>query len=298
MSCNVVESREGGFVVRELKLEPWGWEDAVNIEDEMAREMWACRAACCELLALSFRYPDEVLSGAVASGEWLDAARELAEALGLALPDDFGEALSSAEDGADVVPDEQASQLLRQLRPEATRLFVGAPDPACSPYEGVWRAHADGVQALLFVNPHSMDVERFCKACGLGRPEGTNEPLDHIATEMELLQYLASLEAGIAQPAPESPAPDQLPGGSASAAFSQFVGEHVKTWVPDFAAKLADESRLPFYRAAAQLLDAACASFPNHASASASMPGAMSSSAMAENPTSTHPRGASSSRIQ
>ncbi|MEI3231974.1 MAG: molecular chaperone TorD family protein [Gordonibacter pamelaeae] len=63
---------------------------------------------------------------------------------------------------------------------------MGAPEPAVSPYEGVWRAADDGVQALLFVNPHSMEVERFMRACGLGRPEGTNEPLDHVATECEL----------------------------------------------------------------------------------------------------------------
>lgn len=286
VSYNVVEPREGGFVVRELKLEPWGWEDAVSGQDEMTQEMWTYRAACCELLALSFRYPDEVLAEAVATGEWLDAAREIASALRVSLPDDFGAGLPSAEesaadaadgaesaladtdavsDAADAPADAEASagasQLLRQLRPEATRLFVGAPEPACSPYEGVWRAHADGVQALLFVNPHSMDVERFCKSCGLGRPEGTNEPLDHIATEMELLQYLASLEAGIVASAPESPAPDQLPGGSAAAAFAQFVSEHVETWVPDFAASLLEEARQPFYRAAAQLLDAARASF-------------------------------------
>ena len=68
---------------------------------------------------------------------------------------------------------------------------MGAPEAACSPYEGVWRAKAEGVQPLLFVNPHSMAVERFCKACGLGRPEGTNEPLDAVWTELELLEYLA-----------------------------------------------------------------------------------------------------------
>ncbi|HJF63236.1 MAG TPA: molecular chaperone TorD family protein, partial [Gordonibacter urolithinfaciens] len=114
---------------------------------------WAARATAWELAALSFRYPGPELEGAVASGEWAEAAREIAGALGLALPEGFG-AGASAEG----------------LRPEATRLFVGAPEPAVSPYEGVWRAADDGVQALLFVNPHSMEVERFMRACGLGRP--------------------------------------------------------------------------------------------------------------------------------
>ena len=114
----------------------------------------------------------------------------------------------------------------------------------------------EGVQALQFVNPHSMDVERFCKSCGLGRPEGTNEPLDNAATELELLQYLASLEAGIAAPVPAGPAPEGLPGGSGAAAFGLFMAEHPLTWMDRFASDLADGARQPFYRATGALLGA------------------------------------------
>ena len=161
---------------------------------------WGVRAAAWELAALSFRYPGAELAGAVASGEWAEAAREIAGALGLALPEGLGEGLSGRSGPGDA---------LHALRPEATRLFVGAPEPAVSPYEGVWRAADDGVQALLFVNPHSMEVEHFMRSCGLGRPEGTNEPLDHVATECELLEHLALRAAG-AEP------PEGAPAGSAS----------------------------------------------------------------------------------
>ncbi|WP_278854569.1 molecular chaperone TorD family protein, partial [Gordonibacter pamelaeae] len=105
---------------------------------------WQARAAAWELAALSFRYPGAELAGAVASGEWAAAAREIAAALGLALPEGLGEGLSGRSGPGDASAE--------GLRPEATRLFVGAPEPACSPYEGVWRAADDGVRALLFVN--------------------------------------------------------------------------------------------------------------------------------------------------
>ncbi|MRX83974.1 hypothetical protein GJG86_15955, partial [Eggerthella sp. HF-4214] len=85
--------------------------------------LWQVRAAAWELAALSFRYPGEELEGAVASGEWEEAAREVATALGLALPEGFGAGASAGG-----------------LRREATRLFVGAPEPACPPCEGVWAA--------------------------------------------------------------------------------------------------------------------------------------------------------------
>ena len=266
-----------------------------NSNDE--RGVWQVRATMWELLAFSLRYPGAELAEAVASGEWADAAREVAGALGLDAAPRRSEGAAEparchSESGAEApapghpkqsaatpppchpersaagaeskdlpprpTPDvEHASDaLLRSLRAEATRLFVGAPDAACSPYEGVWRAADDGVQALLFVNPHSMEVERFVRSCGLGRPEGTNEPLDHAATECELLQHLAMLGAGIAAPA-EGMDPADLPGGSPAAAYVSFLEDHARAWMPRFADRLAAESREPLYRAAAQLLSAA-----------------------------------------
>ena len=218
-------------------------------------ELWQARAAAWELAAFSFRYPGAELEGAVASGEWAAAAREIAGALGLALPEGLGEGLSGRSGPGDV---------LHALRPEATRLFVGAPEPAVSPYEGVWRAADDGVQALLFVNPHSMEVERFMRSCGLGRPEGTNEPLDHVATECELLERLALRAAGA--PASEG-APDGagLPGGSPAAAYGRFLSGHAQAWMPAFAERLAAEARHPFYRAAAAYLGALLADWPSEA---------------------------------
>ncbi|MBC2890038.1 TorD/DmsD family molecular chaperone [Gordonibacter massiliensis (ex Traore et al. 2017)] len=204
---------------------------------------WQVRAAAYELLALSFRYPDRTLAEAVASGEWEEAATEVVKALGVPMEDGFQ---SGQVDGRGI------EELLHALRVEATRLFVGAPEPLASPFEGVWRAADDGVQALLFVNPHSMEVERFMGTCGLGRPEGTNEPLDHASTELELLQWLCMLACGIA----EAPDGIEAPEGGWAGAHDRFLEEHVRTWMPRFARKAAEETREPFYRSAAGLLEA------------------------------------------
>ena len=246
----------------------------------VSADMWQARAAMCELLALSFRYPeDKVLAEAIASGEWGEAADEIAAVLGV------NWTAAAAPGAAEAAALADPADIQQELRPEATRLFVGAPQAACSPYEGVWRATAEGVQPLLFVNPHSMAVERFCKACGLGRPEGTNEPLDAVWTELELLEYLALRAAadaaeaeGIAGDAsavedvvededtleefedPGEPgdvvASADLPGGSPEAAWDEFMADHARQWMPQFAAAVQEESRVPFYATAANLLGA------------------------------------------
>ena len=176
-----------------------------------------------------------------------DAAAAGAQALG-----EGGAALPGA---AKARRQQAVSAMRRELRVEATRLFVGAPEPLVSPYEGVWRAAQDGVHALLMVNPHTMDVERFMHACGLKRPAGTQEPLDHVATECELLEHLA-LRAAADEPAEGVPGEGALPGGSASAAYARFCAEHASTWMADLAAELTRVARHPLYRAAGIYLGA------------------------------------------
>ena len=217
-------------------------EDAAWDARKIAPEVWHLRATASELLALSLRYPTPDLIEIVAHQDWVGAALEIADAMGMKLPAGWGDDLGEVE--------------LHNFRAEATHLMVGAPTPVCSPYEGIWRAEDDGVQPLLFVNPHSMDVERFCKKCGLGQPKGTNEPLDHVATELELLQYLASIAAGIVLPFEEGPAVEDFPGGGAAQAYAAFWVDHVMTWMPRFAEKLAEKSRIPYYTAVGQYLAA------------------------------------------
>ena len=111
------------------------------------------------------------------------------------------------------------------------------------------------MQPLLFVNKHAMDVEHFYKSCGIKGAEGTNDPLDHIGSECEFMEFLASLAAGAERPQ-GVPADEALPGGSPAAAYDAFKAEHIDTWVPRFSAKMLQESRTPFFRAVAMLLSA------------------------------------------
>lgn len=69
-----------------------------------------------------------------------------------------------------------------------------------------------------------------------------------------MLEYLASLEAGIVLPVEGSPKMSELPGGSAASAYEMFFVEHLMSFAPRVASAVENETRLPFYRSAAQLL--------------------------------------------
>lgn len=212
-------------------------------------QTWQTKATMWELLAVSLRYPDDTLLQAVASGEWESAAVEVAGALGLTLPEGFGEQARQAREVA------AADGGIDVLRGEATRMFISPYKPACSGYETMWRAADDGVNPLLFVNKHAMAVERFYRSCGLKGAEGTNDPLDHIGSECEFMAFLATLAAGAKRPE-GVPADEDLPGGSPAAAYAAFKDEHIDKWVPRFSAKMLEASRTPFFRATSMLLTA------------------------------------------
>lgn len=203
-----------------------------------------------ELAAISFAYPTNDLTQALLDGQWGEAAAEIAGQLGLNLPDDFG---SFEDDASDKYA--TADDLRHALSVEATKLFIGTVNPEVTPYEGIWYANEKDIQALLYVNPKAMAVERFTKACGLTRPEGTNEPLDHVATECELMEYLA-LRAFAPETLGDQEliAEDQLPGGSAHAAYQEFFAEHIASWVPAFCEAVKAKTRIPFYHDAAEYL--------------------------------------------
>lgn len=212
--------------------------------EERDAASWQARAALCELLALTFRYPTDGLVAAVESNEWLDAAREIAEAAGLELEDGVWE---------QACLDEVRGDVLHALRVEATYLFIGTPDVRVSPYEGAWRAKAEERDFFAFIDPHTVEVEHFARDCGLGQPEGKNEPLDHIATELELLQYLALIASKAVVLDGNTEA--VFPGGSASAAYAKFVDDHASAWMPEFAEAVFETARLPIYRMAAKMLE-------------------------------------------
>jgi TorA maturation chaperone TorD len=204
---------------------------------------WLNKAALYELLALALMPTSESLADALVSGEYAETAEELALLNGIS-----HDVASHAAGLLEAYKGRDAEEAFHALRIEHTRLYVGAPKPAVSPFAGVWWANEAGVEPLLFVNKESMAVERFMRSCGIGQPEGKNEPLDHIATELEFLQYLCIIRANPLL----TPKNVTLPDG----AYESFMAEHFDSWSKAFAAATIASTSEPLFEAVAGIISA------------------------------------------
>ena len=206
----------------------------------MMQEHWIDKAELFETLSLAYLYYQRETVEVLTTGAYADVLCEAMAAVGLdeGLVSDVRATLAAYQ-GADV------EELFHALRVEYTRLFVGAPHAIVSPYAGIWYAEEVGVTPVLFVNKESMAVERFMKACGVDRPEQTNEPLDHIGSEREFLEYLCLDCAGVV-----NKDADIVPAGS----YETFYQERFIVFAKRFAAAVAQSSSEPLLRAASSVL--------------------------------------------
>lgn len=199
------------------------------------------RASLYELLAMAFRYPDEALAGAVASGEFADACAEVCAANGI-------EEDSSLEIAGALrqYVGKESCEILHDLRREHTRLFIGKGKTLVTPYAGVWKSIKEGKQPLYMVGEESMDIERFMRRCGMGQPEGTNEPLDHISSLLEFLYYLCAVRVRAVAPPEYADVHDDD--------YEVFFSKHFDAFRHAFSEAVVRQSREPFFTVSAQLL--------------------------------------------
>lgn len=207
------------------------------------QEQWINKAALYEVLSLGFLFTSKDLAQALARGEYAEALDEIAGLNGLDT-----EAVHIARTELTSYTGEDADELFHELRAEYTYLFIGSPDPGVSPFAGIWYTEEIGVEPLMFVNKESMAVERFMRSCDVGQPEGINEPLDHIGSELEFLQYLCLLRAGVLKPSGII----EFPEG----AYEEFYRTHFSAFSKKFAHRTVEKSRIPFFRAVARILQA------------------------------------------
>jgi len=139
-------------------------------------------------------------------------------------------------------------QSLPALAKEHLRLFVGPGHMPCPPYEAVYRKDRPDFEKGLVMGPSTADVRRAYFAAGLDISKTFTDLPDHIAAEMEFMQFLCVEEARLAQQGNNEDA------GKMKSMQREFHKNHIEPWVGDFADCILRSTTSPFYKATASVL--------------------------------------------
>lgn len=152
-------------------------------------------------------------------------------------------------EGLSVYEGKSSDDVLHEVRREHTRLFVGMVEPPITPYVGVWDALSRGVAPVLAVGRESMAIERFMRRCGVAKDLDAgqvNEPMDHVGTVCEFLEYLCLVNARAIVPA----AMAELHEGD----YEMFLSDHFRGYAQWLHRKVEGLSDSALYLSVTKLL--------------------------------------------
>lgn len=137
----------------------------------------------------------------------------------------------------------QLEELLRRMRVEYNRLFIGPAPPPCPPYESVYHLSRPKEELGTVFGPPTLAMEKALREEKLAIALDHTQLADHIALELEFMYYLLK----------RSSLPDRQRKVYAEKA-RLFFTDHLISWMPEFGEKLTQNSRHPFYEAVGKLL--------------------------------------------
>ncbi len=139
-----------------------------------------------------------------------------------------------------------APLVLAEMQASFLRCFGHAISKDCPPYEGEYG------QAHIFQQTQRLaDIAGFYRAFGLEPATDVHERMDHISVELEFMQFLCRKEAYALEHRHEAAQRAQC-----REAQRKFLDQHLGTWAPGFAQRLARVAEGGLYGALAELLGA------------------------------------------
>lgn len=199
-------------------------------------------AGACELLARSLRLPDEELVQALFKGEYLETLLELFGDLGMRMTCEEVDKLGLTD-----VSCGSEDAYLHRLRREHTRLFGGLSTPIAPLYASAWYARRKGQKPIMFVSRQAVEIEKYMNGAGVSVAPGNNEPLDHVSTMLEFMQYVAVRSLSLE---------DAKTKNVDIAIVDDFAEKYMANWIDDFAETIALSTVECFYKGVAISLKA------------------------------------------
>jgi TorA maturation chaperone TorD len=204
--------------------------------------MALARANLFRLVAESFYNPTPEFIQQLLSGAYLSELNGYYSDLASHHPNGE-EALLPLKKYQEELSDYDPDELLKEMKVEYARLFIGPGTPVVQPYETFYDERmTKESQPLLMVSPAAMAVEKIYREAGVAMAKKLQEPPDHFTVELEFLYYLSKKESDAWAEADNASANDWHRQGLA------FIDGHLGDWGLRFCSKVQTESTHPFYR--------------------------------------------------
>lgn len=168
--------------------------EAANTAFSKLSYLALARSRVFGLLAIAFFDPNADLVDQVLSGSYFSELHAYFHDLSIRQPDAMQalDALKSYQAGlTGTEPDE----LLKTLKVEYARLFIGPGPMLVPPYETFYGQKTKDSAPMIMVSPEAMAVENAYRESGLAISNDLREPPDHFATEAEFLYYACKKES-------------------------------------------------------------------------------------------------------
>ncbi len=205
------------------------------------------RASVYHLLTLLFRDPTPELAEYLLSGKLYQEAQDLVQWLD-ADASIFDKAFAALTQATTENKGQNLDDILRGLKVEYARLFIGPGPALVSPYQTIYcdPPHPDG--SVVMMGQSAARVKKAYQEAGLTVASDYREPPDHIAVEFEFLYYLCKRESDAWQE-------DNNAARKWRSLERRFIDENLGKWALEFCRQVTEVSQIGFYVAVALLAD-------------------------------------------
>jgi len=132
-----------------------------------------------------------------------------------------------------------------ELRVEYNRLFVGPGRLPCPPYESVYRKDRAADEMGTLMGPSALDVKSRYAEAGLEISKSFKDYPDHVAVELEFMNFLCSKEAATT---------DDVEKEDLRRKQREFLEKHIRKWAGEFSDRVLKNTNSLFYKTAASFL--------------------------------------------
>lgn len=191
-----------------------------------------------QLLSLALHFPTKELVDAIADGSFKEDVVAILEKLNCGLKE-ITEIKKLFETYGNDIKD--GDPLLHEMSIELTRLCYHPHTPVLDIYETTFnKSINEKEKSALFISKQAIAAEQCYKDAGLKLK--TNDPADHLITELEFMMAMYARKGRAIQEQNEE-ALQKI-----NAQITKFQNEHLGKWAIQFFEKLEEESTLPIYK--------------------------------------------------